>query len=123
MALSLGASLSSFTKPSVGTGLSSPYTPSAGTPKSKGDTPRPTIMAFMMSDRLMTPIRAPGLGSSLPATTINRWTRLILIKEKMDESESFGEHVTTPSKSTERILSASAMVRSRAVWAPFCTSF
>jgi len=43
------------------------------------------------------------------------------MSEKIDARESAGEHVTTPSKSTERNLSASAMVRSSAVWAPVLT--
>jgi hypothetical protein len=43
------------------------------------------------------------------------------MREKIDASESAGEQVTTPSKSTERILSASATVMSRAVWAPVFT--
>jgi hypothetical protein len=77
-----------------------------------------TIIAFMISDKLMTPMSEPGFGSSLPATTISRWTRRILIKLKMDANESVGEQVTTPSKSTDLTLRASAIVKSSAVCAP-----
>lgn len=76
-----------------------------------------------MSDKLMTPINDPGFGSSLPATTIRRCTRLILINEKIEDRVSLGEQVTTPSNWTERNLSASPIVKSSAVCAPFCTSF
>jgi len=60
----------------------------------------------MISLSEITPTNLPGFSSFGPATTTNRCTRLILIKEKMALSESFGEQMTTPEKSSDRCLSA-----------------
>lgn len=60
----------------------------------------------MISLSEITPTSLPGFGSSGPATTTSRCTRLILMSEKIALSESRGEHVTTPAKSSERCLRA-----------------
>ena len=60
----------------------------------------------MISLRLMIPASLPGLESFGPSMTTILWILRILIKLKMAESESRGEQVTTPWKSTGRCLRA-----------------